>query len=245
MTSEPLIELYQVNLSQYEAGTLETILDDVSFSLPAHSFTTLLGNSGSGRSEIIEILLGFTKTSSGEIKVSNHVLTDLVESELDKYRRNCVHFIGPSENLVPQLTLHQNILLPHSLNRSNPDLTFFSEVISVCQLKQDLSALPESVPHITQQKTAIARAILSPAEIILCENPCLKLKSDSRLEVLSLLRTAVNEFGKTVLLATPEPVDATLTQRVLLLRDGKIIGEVNTPTLFALLSNIQMSEELH
>ncbi|WGW14000.1 ABC transporter ATP-binding protein [Saxibacter everestensis] len=193
-------------------------------------FTAIMGPSGSGKSTLMHCLAGLDSATTGQIWLGETEITGLKDKELTRLRRDRVGFVFQSFNLVPTLTARQNILLPLELAGRSHDAEWYDYVTEVLGLTSRLRHKPHELSGGQQQRVAVARALLSRPDVIFGDEPTGNLDSVSGAEVLGLLRRSVRELGQTVVMVTHDPVAASYADRVVLLADGKLAGEITDPT---------------
>ncbi|MFB9903459.1 ABC transporter ATP-binding protein [Allokutzneria oryzae] len=205
-------------------------LDGVSLDIHAGKFTAIMGPSGSGKSTMMHCLAGLDAASGGAVLLGDTDLTKLSDRDLTTLRRDRVGFVFQSFNLLPQLTALQNILLPLELAGRQPDRQWLDMLIGVLGLGQRLGHRPSELSGGQQQRVAVARALVTRPEVVFADEPTGNLDSRSGHELLALLRRSVHEFGQTVVMVTHDPAAATFADRVVLLADGRLAGEIFRPT---------------
>ncbi|MFD4181013.1 ABC transporter ATP-binding protein [Rhodococcus sp. NPDC058514] len=205
-------------------------LDGVHTEFAGSAFTAIMGPSGSGKSTLIHCLAGLDTASSGRVYLGETELTGLTDRELTELRRYRIGFVFQSFNLLPVLTAEENMLLPMRLGGVDPDPAWWSEVVGRLGLGERLAHLPHELSGGQQQRVAVARALLPRPDVIFADEPTGNLDSRSGTEVLGLLRSSVREFGQTVVMVTHDPVAASYSDRVVLIADGRIAGEIDSPT---------------
>jgi len=202
-------------------------------------FTAIMGPSGSGKSTLMHCLAGLDTVTSGQVYLGDTELTALNDGQLTRLRRDRIGFVFQSFNLLPALDAEANIRLPMSLARQNPDAAWFSDVVSRLGLRERLSHRPSELSGGQQQRVAIARALLPRPDVVFADEPTGNLDSRSGAEVLSLLRSSVRETGQTVVMVTHDPAAAAYADRVVLLADGRLAGEITSPTTDAVLDALR------
>lgn len=206
-------------------------LAGVSVSFPRGEFAAVMGPSGSGKSTLMQCLAGLDSATSGQVWVEDTEITALRDRALTRLRRDRIGFVFQAYNLVPTLTAKQNILLPLNLARRRPDAAWFDTVVQSLGLGNRLSHKPNELSGGQQQRVAVARALLGRPDVIFADEPTGNLDSASGAEVLTLLRTSVSDLGQTVIMVTHDPVAAAYADRVVLLADGHLTGELRDPTV--------------
>jgi putative ABC transport system ATP-binding protein len=214
-------------------------LDDVTVEFPSGRFTAIMGSSGSGKSTLMHCLAGLDTLSSGSVSIGNADLSKLNDRQLTQLRRDHVGFIFQAFNLVPTLTALENITLPSALAGRKPDRAWLDHVVDTVGLRARLSHRPSELSGGQQQRVAVARALASKPQIIFADEPTGNLDSRTGAEILSFMRTAVREFGQTIVMVTHDPTAAAYADRAVFLADGRIVDEIQDPTANAVLDRIK------
>ena len=224
----------------YGSGeALVRALDDVTIDFPSGHFTAILGPSGSGKSTLMHCLAGLDTLSSGSVSIGNADLSKLNDRQLTQLRRDHVGFIFQAFNLVPTLSALENITLPSALAGRKPDRAWLDHVVNTVGLRSRLSHRPSELSGGQQQRVAVARALASKPQIIFADEPTGNLDSRAGAEILSFMRTAVREFGQTIVMVTHDPVAAAYADRAVFLADGRIVDEIDAPTANSVLDRIK------
>jgi putative ABC transport system ATP-binding protein len=224
----------------YGSGATEVrALDDVSVTFECGRMTAIMGPSGSGKSTLMHCLAGLDDVSSGEVWLGDVLLSRLHERQRTKVRRDRVGFVFQSYNLLPTLTALENIELPLRLAGRKSDPAWFHTVIDRFDLASRLLHRPSELSGGQQQRVAVARALLSRPDVIFADEPTGNLDSRAGGEVLELLRRAVTDLGQTVVMVTHDPGAAAIADRVVFLADGRISGELQAPTVDAILDTMK------
>src|SRR5690349_5383036 len=231
-TSERLAAARVEGLSKvYGSGETRVVaLDDVTLDLYAGEFTAIMGKSGSGKSTLMHCAAGLDDATSGHVFLGDVDLTTLKERHLTELRRDRIGFVFQAFNLVPTLTARENIELPAAIAGRRPDPAWFDEVIDTVGLRDRLGHRPSELSGGQQQRVACARALVGRPDVVFADEPTGNLDSRSGAEVLGFLRRSVREFGQTVVMVTHDPLAASYADRVVLLADGKLAGEIAEPT---------------
>jgi putative ABC transport system ATP-binding protein len=205
-------------------------LDGVSVTLPRGSFTAIMGPSGSGKSTFLNIAAGLDRPTSGSVVLGDTELAGLSERRLTILRRERIGFVFQAFNLLPSLTVAQNIGLPLRLDRRRRlRRSHVREVAARVGLEKRLRHRPAQLSGGQQQRVAIARALVTRPEVIFADEPTGALDTRTGRDVLALLRDVVDVDGHTVVMVTHDPVAASQADRVLLLADGRLVGTVEAP----------------
>jgi putative ABC transport system ATP-binding protein len=205
-------------------------LDDVSVSLPAGTFTAVMGPSGSGKSTFLQCAAGLDEPTSGTVFIDGTELALGNETALTKFRRQRVGFVFQQFNLLATLTVWQNVTLPLRLAGRKIDRAHCMAVLDSVGLGNRIEHRPAELSGGQQQRVAIARALVTKPNVIFADEPTGSLDTRSAREVLALLADAVHEMGQTVVMVTHDPVAASYADGVLFLADGRIVGQLRNPT---------------
>ena len=228
-----------MNLLQAQAlcktyGTGETAvqaLKDVSFSVPKGEFVAVVGESGSGKSTLLNLLGGLDTPTSGKVLLDGRDLFAMKERERTIFRRRNIGFVFQAFNLIPELTVEQNILFPVLLDYQKPDTAYLEELLDVLDLRKRRSHLPGQLSGGQQQRVAIARAMAADPEIIYFDEPTSALDPELTGEVLAVMRSLAEE-GRTMLVVTHEMGFARHVANRVVFMDGGVIVEQNTAEAF-------------
>jgi putative ABC transport system ATP-binding protein len=222
-----------------EGDTAVAALDDVAVDFGAGQFTAIMGPSGSGKSTLMHCLAGLDTPSSGQVLLGETELTQLPDAELTRIRRDRIGFVFQSFNLLPMLSAKDNILLPLELGGRKADETWLSVLVEVLGLTDRLTHRPSELSGGQQQRVAVARALVGRPEVVFADEPTGNLDSRSGAEVLGFLRRSVREFSQTVVMVTHDPLAASYADRVVMLADGKLAGELEQPTAESVLDALR------
>ena len=199
-------------------------LDGIDLAIEKGKFTAIIGASGSGKTTLLDMIGGMDIPDEGEVTVDGVSLRGLKEKELAVFRRSKVGFIYQNFNLIPTLTVRENILFPLSLSGSSPDEAFFSEIVQLLRLQDRLNAFPNELSGGGQQRVAIARALITKPSIILADEPTGNLDSKTGQNVLGLLKLSVETYRQTLIMITHNLEIAQMADRVVRIEDGRIRG---------------------
>jgi putative ABC transport system ATP-binding protein len=198
-----------------------------------------MGPSGSGKSTLMHCLAGLDTLTAGQAWLGDTELTRLGDNALTRLRRQRVGFVFQAFNLLPALDAEANLLLPLTLARKKPDRAWQDDVVRRLGLADRLRHRPSQLSGGQQQRVAIARALLPRPDVVFADEPTGNLDSRAGAEVLSLLRSSVKETGQTVVMVTHDPVAASYADRVVLLADGRLAGEIAAPTTDSVLDALR------
>ncbi|MHA7219836.1 ABC transporter ATP-binding protein [Arthrobacter sp. MDT1-48-3] len=210
-------------------------LRDVSVDFDRGRFTAIMGPSGSGKSTLMHCLAGLDSIDAGRLWIGGTDITGLPDTALTRLRRERVGFVFQAFNLVPTLTAEQNITLPVALAGGSVDTAWLQQISSSLGLADRLSHRPHELSGGQQQRVAVARALLTRPDVIFGDEPTGNLDSATGAEVLSLLRRSCREMGQSIIMVTHDPVAASYADRVVLLEDGALVGELEQSTPEAIL----------
>jgi putative ABC transport system ATP-binding protein len=224
----------------YGAGdTAVRALDGVTVGFERARFTAIMGPSGSGKSTLMHCLAGLDTATSGQVLLGGSDLTKQNDKVLTKVRRERIGFVFQSFNLLPQLTAERNITLPLDLGGRKPDAELFDRLVTTLGLAGRLGHLPSELSGGQQQRVALARALVSRPEVLFADEPTGNLDSRSGAEVLGLLRNSARELGQTIVMVTHDPGAAAYADRVVLLADGQLAGEIHNPDIASVTDALQ------
>ena len=195
-------------------------LKNVSFSVPKGEFVAVVGESGSGKSTLLNLLGGLDTPTSGKVYLDGQDLFAMKERERTIFRRRNIGFVFQAFNLIPELTVEQNIEFPVLLDYQKPDKAYLEELLTVLNLKQRRDHLPSQLSGGQQQRVAIGRALLTRPALILADEPTGNLDSQNSAEVIALLREASRTYAQTIVMITHNRSIAQTADRVLRVSDG-------------------------
>ena len=198
-------------------------LDGVDLEIERGKFTAIIGTSGSGKSTLLNMLGGLDVPSAGSVKIGKQELADLTSEQATIFRRKEIGFIFQNYNLVPVLTVWENIIFPISLDGRKPDRKFIMEVVELLGLESKLDSFPNQLSGGQQQRVAIARALATKPSIILADEPTGNLDSATSDDVISLLKMTSEQFHQTIVMITHNSEIAARADRVIHIEDGRIV----------------------
>ncbi|MFH8882740.1 ABC transporter ATP-binding protein [Streptomyces californicus] len=235
--STAAVELAGVRRRYGKGNRAVDALRGIDLSLPHGSFTAVMGPSGSGKSTFLQCAAGLDRPTAGSVRLGGTEITDLAENKLTELRRSRLGFVFQAFNLLPSLTVEQNVLLPLRLAGHRPDRDRAAEVLGQVGLADKGDRRPSELSGGQQQRVAIARALVSRPDVIFGDEPTGALDTTTATEILTLLRDAVDRLGATVVMVTHDPVAAAYADHVLFLADGVLADRLprSTPTRIAAL----------
>ena len=214
-------------------------LDDVTVQFERGRFTAVMGPSGSGKSTLMHCMAGLDRPTSGRTFVGGQEIGLLDDAGLTELRRDRIGFVFQAFNLVPTLTAAENITLPIDLAGGSTDRAWFDDLVSQLGIADRLSHRPSELSGGQQQRIACARALISRPQLIFADEPTGNLDSNASAEVLTFLRRSVSHQGQSVVMVTHDPLAAVYADRVVFLADGKVVGELLSPSADAVLEQMK------
>ncbi|MFL5840030.1 MAG: ABC transporter ATP-binding protein [Thermoleophilaceae bacterium] len=228
VTTAPAVALHDVRKVYGQGEGAVVALDGVSANFASASFTAIMGPSGSGKSTFLHLAAGLDRPTSGTVVLGDKDLTRLSERRLTILRRKQIGFVFQAFNLMPSLTVAQNIGLPLRLDGRRARRAEVREVASRVGLGDRLRHRPSQLSGGQQQRVAIARALVARPAVLFADEPTGALDIRTGRGVLTLLRELVDQDGQTVVMVTHDPVAATYADRVVLIADGQIAGTLES-----------------
>jgi putative ABC transport system ATP-binding protein len=214
-------------------------LDGVDVAFPRGRFTAIMGPSGSGKSTLMHCVAGLDTLTSGRVLIGDTDLSTLSDKQLTLLRRERIGFVFQSFNLVPTLTVAENVALPQALAGRKPDRGWLDAVVSTVGLGDRLRHRPSELSGGQQQRAAVARALVGRPALVFADEPTGNLDSRSGGEILGFMRRAVDELGQTIVMVTHDPVAASYADTVLFLADGRIVDAMEAPTAARVLDRMK------
>ncbi len=211
-----LKKYYSVGDNQVKA------LDGINLSIEKGNFTSIIGSSGSGKTTLLNMMGGLDHPDSGDVIVDGILLSSLNEEQLAIFRRHKIGFIFQHYNLIPTLTVYENIVFTFDLENTTPDKLFLNEILTLLKLEDRLDTYPHQLSGGQQQRVAIARALVTKPAIILADEPTGNLDSKTSQNIAGLLKLSTKSFHQTLIMITHNPDLAMLADTVVHLEDGKI-----------------------
>ena len=217
LKTEGLKKTYGTGEAKVEA------LRGVDLSVNKGEFLSIVGTSGSGKSTLLHMLGGLDRPSEGKVIIDGKDIFSLKDEELTIFRRRKIGFVFQAFNLVPVMTVYENIVLPIELDGEKPDQDFVNEIINTLGLSEKTKAYPSQLSGGQQQRVAIARALASAPAIILADEPTGNLDSKTTQDVMGLLKVTSQKFGQTIVMITHNDEIAQLADRSIRIEDGLIV----------------------
>lgn len=207
-------------------GTGETAvkaLKDVSFSVPKGEYVAIVGESGSGKSTLLNMIGALDSPTSGKVLIDGKDIFSMNEGSLTIFRRRNIGFIFQAFDLIPELTVEQNMIFPVLLDYKKPDMAYLEELLTVLNLRERRNHLPSQLSGGQQQRVAIGRALITRPSLILADEPTGNLDSQNSREVIALLKSASKKYEQTILMITHNRAIAQSADRVLHVSDGQLM----------------------
>lgn len=217
-----MLKIESLSKTYGSGSTAVQAVKNVSFTVPKGEFTAIVGESGSGKSTLLNIIGGLDFPTSGKVFIDGKDIFALKEKELTVFRRRNIGFIFQAFNLVPELTVEQNIMFPVLLDCGTPDRKYLDELLEILRLTDRRNHLPGQLSGGQQQRTAIGRALFTRPSLILADEPTGNLDSENSSEVIGLLKKTSEQFQQTILMITHSRPIAQTADRILSVSDGVV-----------------------
>ena len=198
-------------------------LKDINLEIEQGEFVAIVGPSGSGKSTLLHLLGGVDKPTSGEVIIKGESVYKLKEKELSVLRRRKIGFVFQSFNLIPVLSVEENIKMPALLDHQKVDKEYFKDLVKTLGISDRLNHLPSELSGGQQQRVAIARALINKPAIILADEPTGNLDSETSKEIMEMLKLSVRKYNQTAIVITHDLSIAENADRVIKIKDGKVI----------------------
>lgn len=220
-----ILEVTNLCKTYGKGDTMVKALDNVSFSVEKGEFVAIIGPSGSGKSTLLHILGGVDVPTSGSVVINQTDISNLDETALAIFRRRQIGLIYQFYNLIPILTVQENLTLPLLLDGRKPDKKQIDTLVKRLGLENRLDHLPNQLSGGQQQRVSIGRALVNNPALMLADEPTGNLDSENSKEIISLLKQFNKEFNQTVIIITHDEKIANSADRVITIEDGKITGD--------------------
>lgn len=220
-----LLEVSHVSKTYGSGETAVEALKDVSFSVPKGEYVAIVGESGSGKSTLLNMIGALDMPTSGKIMIDGKDIFSMNDRKLTVFRRRNIGFIFQAFNLVPELTVEQNMIFPVLLDYQKPDRKYLEELLSVLNLQERRNHLPSQLSGGQQQRVAIGRALMTRPSLILADEPTGNLDNNNAWEIMKLLEE-INAKGTTVLVVTHNlEIVKVMKKRVITVKKGTIVSD--------------------
>lgn len=214
-----LVKYYGTGENQVRA------VDHTSLEIERGKFTAIVGRSGSGKSTLLHLIGGLDRPDEGKVWIEGKDIFALKDDRLAGFRRKKIGFIFQDYNLIPSLNVWENIVLPLGLDNRKVKREDVQEVLEKIGLTDKEETMPNALSGGQKQRTAIARALVTRPAIILADEPTGNLDSQTELEVMSLMKSYVTDFGQTLVMITHDEMIAQMADRVIEIADGKVVSD--------------------
>ena len=219
------MRLLEVNDLSKTYGTGEAAvqaLKGATFSVPKGEFVAVVGESGSGKSTLLNLIGGLDTPTSGKVFIDGKDIFSMKDRNLTVFRRRSIGFVFQSFNLIPELTVEQNIMFPVLLDYQKPNQSYLEELLTILNLKERRNHLPSQLSGGQQQRVAIGRALITRPSLILADEPTGNLDTKNSSEVIALLKEASRKYEQTILMITHSKNIAQAADRILQVSDGML-----------------------
>lgn len=217
-----LLEVKNISKTYGSGETAVKALTDVSFSVPKGEYVAIVGESGSGKSTLLNMIGALDTPTSGKVLIDGKDIFSMNDRKLTVFRRRNIGFIFQAFNLIPELTVEQNIIFPMLLDYQKPDKQYLEELLAVLNLKDRRNHLPSQLSGGQQQRVAIGRALFTRPALILADEPTGNLDTQNTSEVITLLKEASRKYEQTIVMITHSRSVAQTADRVLQVSDGQL-----------------------
>ena len=215
-----LLEVKSLYKTYGSGETAVKALKDVSFSVPKGEFIAVVGESGSGKSTLLNMIGALDTPTSGKVFIDGKDIFTMKDGKLTIFRRRNIGFVFQAFNLIPELTVEQNIIFPVLLDYKKPDTNYLEELLTVLKLRERRNHLPNQLSGGQQQRVAIGRALMTRPTLILADEPTGNLDTQNSSEVIALLKEASKKYEQTIIMITHNRAIAQTADRVLQISDG-------------------------
>lgn len=215
-----LLEVKSLSKTYGSGDTAVHALKDVSFSVPKGEFVAVVGESGSGKSTLLNMIGALDTPTKGKIYIDGNDILSMNDEAMTVFRRRNIGFIFQSFNLIPELTVEQNIIFPTLLDYQKPDKAYLDELLKILNLSERRTHLPSQLSGGQQQRVAIGRALFTRPSLILADEPTGNLDSQNTNEVIALLKETSKKYEQTIIMITHSRSAAQTADRILQVSDG-------------------------
>ncbi len=200
-------------------------VDHTRLTIERGKFTAIVGKSGSGKSTLLHLLGGLDRPDSGKVIIDGEDIFQLKDEKLAMFRRRKIGFIFQDFNLISSMNVWENIVLPLGLDNKAVNKKYVMSIVKNIGIEEKLHAMPSTLSGGQKQRVAIARALVTRPAIICADEPTGNLDSRTELEVLSLLRSCVTEYGQSLVMITHDETVAQMADRMIVIEDGKVVSQ--------------------
>ncbi len=217
-----LLEVNDLSKTYGKGEAAVQALKGATFSVPKGEFVAVVGESGSGKSTLLNLIGGLDTPTSGKVFIDGKDIFSMKDRNLTVFRRRSIGFVFQSFNLIPELTVEQNIMFPVLLDYQKPNQTYLEELLTILNLKERRNHLPSQLSGGQQQRVAIGRALITRPSLILADEPTGNLDTKNSSEVIALLKEASRKYEQTILMITHSKSIAQAADRILQVSDGML-----------------------
>ena len=215
-----LLEVKDLSKTYGKGETAVKALKGATFSVPKGEFVAVVGESGSGKSTLLNLIGGLDTPTSGKVLIDGKDIFSMKDRNLTVFRRRSIGFVFQSFNLIPELTVEQNMVFPVLLDYQKPSQDYLEELLTVLNLKERRNHLPSQLSGSQQQRVAIGRALFTRPSLILADEPTGNLDTKNSSEVIALLKEASRKYEQTIIMITHSKSIAQAADRILQVSDG-------------------------
>ena len=215
------VKLKYIKKSFYNGGTIQNVLKNINIEVKSGEFVAIVGRSGSGKSTLMNIIGGLDKPDSGEVWIGKNNSVNMQEDELCSFRLNNIGFIFQAYNLIPVLTVKENIKLP----QIKEDEEYIDKLLRMLEIEEKSNVFPNELSGGQQQRVAIARALINNPSVIIADEPTGNLDTVTEKKVLDILKKCQEELGTSIIMVTHNLEIANKVDRVIKIEDGEILSE--------------------
>ena len=217
-----LLEVKSLSKTYGSGNTAVHALKNVSFSVPKGEFVAIVGESGSGKSTLLNMIGALDTPTEGKVYIDGKDILSMDDNAMTVFRRRNIGFIFQAFNLMPELTVEQNIIFPVLLDYQKPDMAYLDELLTILNLKERRNHLPSQLSGGQQQRVAIGRALFTRPSLILADEPTGNLDSQNTNEVIALLKETSKKYEQTIVMITHSRSIAQTADRILQVSDGML-----------------------
>ena len=222
---QTVIEFRDVVRTYGEEEALQYAVNHINFTIDKGEFVVILGQSGAGKSTVLNMLGGMDQPTEGEVIIDGATISNMKDKQLSDYRAEKIGFIFQFYNLIPTLTVRKNILMPLLLDKRKPNKEYFEQIVHSLGIEDKLESLPSQLSGGQQQRVAIARSLIYRPALLLADEPTGNLDRKNGEEIIDLLKLSNRNLEQTILLITHDEKIALEADRVITIEDGKIVGD--------------------
>lgn len=217
-----LLEVKSLSKTYGSGNTAVHALKNVSFAVPKGEFVAIVGESGSGKSTLLNMIGALDTPTEGKVYIDGKDILSMDDNAMTVFRRRNIGFIFQAFNLMPELTVEQNIIFPVLLDYQKPDMAYLDELLTILNLKERRNHLPSQLSGGQQQRVAIGRALFTRPSLILADEPTGNLDSQNTNEVIALLKETSKKYEQTIVMITHSRSIAQTADRILQVSDGML-----------------------